>query len=172
MLFRYFVATTLSFCLWAGAGADPTTPEPVQVERLDAASLKQALTDGGYNPKVLNSEVGKEKFSIDITRSNLNIPIGVEVSPSKRFIWFTANLGNAPDPATAPASRFADLLKANTKIQPAFFYITSKGLLMMGVPLENRSLNAASIRYCIDKLSEETVNQSAVWKVEAGPKNP
>lgn len=152
---------------WALLGWGAPTGWAQESEGYDAASLKKALADGGYEPKPLTTEIGKEKFEILIKRPTFNIPIGVEVSPSKRFVWFTVNLGPAPDPDKAPAARFADLLKANAESQPAFFYVTAKGNLMMAVPMENRLSQAAMLRFCVDKLADETVKQSSRWNVAA-----
>lgn len=148
--------------LWAG----PAWAAEENEQRYDAATLKKALQDVGYEIKEVNAEVGKEKYEIQVKRPDFNVPMGVEISPSKRYIWLTANLGLAPDATKEPATRFEALLKANGKIQPCQFYITSKGNLMIAMPVENRGMQNSHLRFAIDKLADETSNQAGVWNIK------
>ena len=133
----------------------------------DHATLKKALEDLGFSVKMLVTDPGKEKYQIDIERDSLNLPIGVELSPSKSYIWITLNLGASPNAETAAASKFADLLKANTNIQPSQFYITKSGRLMIAIPIDNRYVTNATLRRCIDKVAGDVVTQKSTWQSAA-----
>ena len=150
--------------VWAGFSVIPGVAQ--DTGQFDAATLKKGLTDIGYEPKSLNSEPGKEKFEIVVRKTDFDVPVGVEISPSKRFVWFTAFLGTAPDASKEPASRFEALLKANGSIQPTSFYITSKGNLMIGIALENRAATNAVLRFAIDKLADDTVKNASLWNIK------
>lgn len=125
---------------------------------LDAASLQSTLTGLGYEPKVLNQEVGKEKFELAVMTEALKIPIAAEISSSTNYIWLTTNLGlNRTD------LNFEELLKSNSSIQPCQFYITKKGNLMMGVALDNRGVSPAVLRRNIDMISKNVGETKALW---------
>jgi hypothetical protein len=49
-------------------------------------------------------------------------------------------------------------------VQPSQFYITSKGKLMIGLPIDNRGVTNAALRRCIDKVAGDVVNQKSVWQ--------
>lgn len=128
---------------------------------LDAARLKDMLIQMGYTVKDIGTEVGKEKYQVDIKTSSFNVPLGYEISPSKNYIWLTANLGKPKDSTSTVNS---DMLKQNGKIQPCQFYITSKGILMMGLAVENRGLTPAIMRRHTDKITGDVSSTSALWK--------
>lgn len=128
-------------------------------DRLDAAGLKTMVAGLGYEVKDLNTEVGKEKYEFAVKKKSFNIPIGTELSNSKNYVWLTVFLG--PNSPTKPHE---DLLKANYSIQPSFFYITTKGNLMMAEAIDNRDITPAILRRVIDKLSDDVDANSALWQ--------
>ncbi len=129
----------------------------------DAASLKKSLEELGYEIKNIVTEPGKEKYAVTLEKGGLTLPIGVEISPSRGYLWLTLNLGAAPADS-APASRFAELLKANAQIQPSLFYITKSGRLMIGHPTENRAVTNAQLRRNIEKIADDVVIKKAIWE--------
>ncbi|MFN8305657.1 MAG: hypothetical protein U0T79_02690 [Ferruginibacter sp.] len=139
----------------------PSAGKAQDCEPLVPLKLKNMLIGLGYTVKDLNTEEGKEKFEVNIKTASFNVPIGYEISPSKNFVWLTANLGKAKDETSA--SHFA-LLKQNSKVQPCFFYITDKGNLMMGLAVENRGITPAILRRHTDKFSSDVSNTSAYWQ--------
>lgn len=129
-----------------------------EVDRLDAAELRKMVADLGHEVKDLNTEVGKEKFSITITTGGFNVPIGVEIAPSKNYIWLTANVGKAEE-----STKFEAMVKQNSKIQPTFFYVTDSGNVMVGLPMENHHVTPAWMKKCLEKISNDVANTSSVW---------
>ncbi len=128
---------------------------------INAARLKEMLVQMGYTVKDIATEVGKEKYQVDINTSSFNVPVGYELSPSKNYVWLTANLGKAKD---STSTINAAMLKQNGIIQPCQLYVTSKGILMMGLAVENRGLTPAIMRRHTDKLTGDVSSTSALWK--------
>lgn len=128
--------------------------------KADVAGLKKMVENMGYETKMLNSEVGKEKFEFKITKGGFDVPIGAEVSASGNYIWFTVFLGEAGNDTL----KHSNLLKENAKIQPNFFYITSKGSLMLGVATDNRGITPTVVKRITDKLSDDVGGTSKVWQ--------
>jgi hypothetical protein len=129
-------------------------------EKLDGASLKSMIDGMGYTIKILNAEAGKEKYEISFSKHELDIPVALEISPSKNYCWLTVFLGTAPK---APSDKFETLLKENFNCQPSFFYITTKGNLMMGIPMENRYISPANMKRNIEKLSDDVGKTKGIW---------
>lgn len=131
-----------------------------QSSQLDAKQLKEMLQQLGHEVKDLNTEVGKEKFEVKFTTSDLNIPMGFEISPSKSYVWLTVYLGEQP-PEGSPKN--VALLKQNGIVQPCFFYITSKGALMMALPLDNRGITNAYLKDRSERLAENVGKTKSDW---------
>jgi hypothetical protein len=127
----------------------------------DAAAAKRAVEDIGYETKELNKEPGKEKYEFKITRDGFDIPMGIEISPSKNYIWLTVFLGPAPK---SDSTKNADLLRKNSEVQPCQFYVTSKGNLMLAYPLDNRGMSNPVLRAKVDKLAADVVKTKDVWQ--------
>jgi len=139
--------------------AYPSEPQPA--EKLDAAGLK-TMTEGlGYTTKVLNSEAGKEKYEISLSEGGFNIPVSLEIAPSKRYIWLVANLGKAP---TSGSPKFEALLKNNAKTQPVFTWITESGNLHMGMAAENRFITPAELRFSVTKVAADVAKSASIWQ--------
>jgi hypothetical protein len=135
---------------------------PVLQEQLDGPKLKALIEGLGHEIKVLDSEIGKEKFEFKVTRDELDIYIAAEISPSKNYVWLTVFLGPAPKDSE-PAAKFREMLKANSRIQPTQFYITASDRLMLGFAMENRSLTAQVFKRTIDKLAGDVVSTEDLW---------
>ncbi|MFM9871916.1 MAG: hypothetical protein ACKVQS_00460 [Fimbriimonadaceae bacterium] len=125
---------------------------------LSAADLKSMIDGLGYESKDLSTEVGKEKYSLDVRTSSFNIPIGAEITPSKNYVWLTANLG-----AVSEKTNYEGILKANGVVQPTQFYVSNKGLLMVGLPVENHGVTPVWLKKGIEKLAKDVSDQSGVW---------
>ncbi len=130
---------------------------------IDALQLKEMLIQLGYPVKELNKEAGKEKYEVPHKTTDLNVPIGYEISPSTNFIWLTVFLGPAKTDAAGSEMALA-LMRQNAKIQPCFFYITDKGNLMMGLAVENRGLTNAVMRRHTDKLLADVGSTTSIWQ--------
>ena len=123
--------------------------------------LKELLTSLNYDPKP-SSDTGKvKKWIVTNTGSSLNVPTAYEISPSTNYIWLTVNLGNAP---TDSCEKNTALLRKNMDIQPCFFYITSKNLLMMALAVENRAVTSAVLKRCNDFIVKRVEETQDTWK--------
>ena len=65
-------------------------------DQIDRKQLRAMLVRLGFEVKDLVTDPGKEKYSAVITREDLDIPIGFEISGNGNYIWLTVNLGDAP----------------------------------------------------------------------------
>ncbi len=128
---------------------------------LTTSELRTTLVQLGYDVKDLNSTPGKEKYTVSISKSDLNIPIGVELSQNTKYIWLTANLSTAD--SMNPRKNYL-LLKQNGVIQPAQFYVTSKGLLMVGLPVENKGVTNAGLREKLESIASKVGDTKDIWQ--------
>jgi len=119
----------LSFLLFCfTSNAQGNAGSPTDCGPINQSKLKELLVQLGYTPKETVSTPGKEKYEIKITRDGLDVPMGLEVSPSTNYIWLTVFLGKAP----SDSSKYFQFIKQNSKIQPALFYVTDSGNLNDG----------------------------------------
>jgi hypothetical protein len=123
--------------------------------------LKEILIQMGYTVKDLVTTPGKEKYEINVSKTDLNVPVAYEISSSTNYIWLTTFLGKAP--VDVSLNNYA-LLKQNSKIQPALFYITDAGNLMMGLPVDNRGINNALIKRYTDFISSKVSETKSYWQ--------
>ncbi|MFN8219365.1 MAG: hypothetical protein U0S12_04445 [Fimbriimonadales bacterium] len=145
--------------LLAAASVGVVALHSLQAGPITAPDLKALIEGMGYTTKALNEEKGKEKYEFTIKTEKFNVPIAAEVTPSTNYIWFTAFLGADKDDAVMHTA----LLKQNFKVQPTVFYVTDKGNLMAGVPVDNRGVTAAVIKRVTDKLAEDVSKTAEIW---------
>lgn len=132
-------------------------PAPAQ---LDLAGLKSLLTNMGHELK----DLSETKFETTIAEDGFDVPLAFEVSPSGRYVWVTAFPGKVPE-AGLPAEQANALLRQNHSIQPAHFYITSNGSLMVAMAVENRALDAVIMRRVITKLAADVATTADAWSL-------
>lgn len=128
--------------------------------KIDRKTLRSFLVTAGYTVKDLNTTEGQEKFEIVAKKDGLDIPIAMEITPSTNYIWMTVKLGPAPGDADL---QHAKMLKQNGIIQPSQFYITSSGNLMVGLPMENKSITIASLIRSMDILAGRVTETKSIW---------
>ena len=133
----------------------------VQSEQVDRKQLREMLVQLGYEVTDIVKDAGKEKYSVNFEKADINIPIGYEISPSGSYIWLTANLGDAP---TSGSDKTLQLLKQNSKIQPTFFYITDSGRLMVALPVENRGVTNAILRLRSETIADNIGKTKDIWQ--------
>lgn len=146
----------LFFCL-----ALPAFSKAQDCSVLSRTQLREKLVEMGYEVIDLEKAEGKQKYQVNMSANGLNVPIGYEISPSNNFIWLTVNLGNPPEDGSATSKT---LLKQNAIIQPAFFYITEKGRLMMGLAVENRGITNAILKRHSDFISKRVGETKSYWQ--------
>lgn len=147
------MAISLALVGFMGQSAEPITRK----------QLREKLVELGYEVEDLVKDEGKEKYSVVFVKNDLNIPVGFEISPSGNYVWLTVNLGEGP---TTGNSKTLDLLKQNAKIQPTFFYITEKGLLMAALAVENRGITNAVLKTRAETISTNVGGSKAIWQAE------
>jgi hypothetical protein len=154
---RFFKCMIILFsvCL-AMPQANAQTCDP-----LDSKKLRIMLEQLGYTIKDLVTTPGSEKYEVKHKSATFDVPVGYEISPSKNFIWLTVFLG--PAKSDTSVTHLA-LLKQNAIIQPCFFYVSSKGNLMMGVAVENRGVTNAVLRRHIDKIIADVSSTATYWQ--------
>lgn len=136
------------------------TGQSPEGQRIEPSQLKTVFENLGYEVKFLNSEAGKEKIQITTTKDDLTIPVAAEVSASRNYVWLTVLLvSKIPE-----GEKATNLLKENAAIQPAHFYVTPSGRLMLGLAVENRSPAPPWIRASLDKLLRDVVQTRRLWE--------
>jgi len=150
-------------CSIAALGAVLMSALPISQDRLDAAGLK-AMTEGlGYELRPLSQEVGKEKWEFKVTQGDLDIPIGIELSASKNYVWLSVLVAPGVQATSLKPEAVWAILRQNGSIQPSQFYATNKDSLMVALAVENRGLTPAVLRRAIDKIAADVVSTQAVW---------
>lgn len=133
----------------------------VQSGTIDRKQLRDMLVQLGYDVTDLVKDPGKEKYTVKMSRYDLDIPIGFELSSNNNYIWLTVNLGAAP--AETAAKNYA-LLRQNAKVQPSQFYITEGKRLMLAMPIDNRGVTNATLRKATESVAEDVGSTKAIWQ--------
>ena len=155
--FKYVVCVFfLSCCIAFHSHAQDCGP-------INTTKLKELLTGMGFVVKNTNEAGKPDKFEIKNASGGLDIPTTYEISASTNYIWLTVFLGKASD---ENAETNTNLLKQNANIQPCLFYITAKGNLMMGLPVENRAVTATVLKRCNDFLAARVAETKDYWTVK------
>lgn len=152
---------SLIFGLPLAAGLLFAVAPSFQETKLDHAKLKTLVSGLGYEVK----DLSESKLEFTVKTEGLNIPLGAEISPSGRYIWLTAFLGPS-GPGTELDKVSGQLLRANGKVQPTFFYVTSKDNLMAAFATENRNVEASHLKLAIDKLSKDLDSTRDIWLIK------
>lgn len=145
------------FCIWLL----PVFGSAQNCDAMTRVQLKEKLVQMGFTVKVLTVKEGEEKYEVSHPGSGFNVPVAYEISSSTNFIWLTANLGKVD---TDSPGKSLEMIKENAIIQPCFFYINTKGNLMMGLAVENRGVTNVILRRHIDKIVADVSKTSAIWQ--------
>ena len=76
----------LNFAITGNAQDNAGTPTPSDCGPINQTKLKEILVQLGYTPKDIIATPGKEKYEIKLNRGGLDVPMGLEISPSKNYI--------------------------------------------------------------------------------------
>lgn len=154
---RFVAAVALASAIWIApaAAADP----------LNYDQLKEMVANMGYTPKDLPTTDGSAatKFEILIVTQNFNVPLGLEITKSGRFIWCTASLGESK----LTGEKALEILKRSPSFQPTAFWITSKGLLTVGMTVDNREVTPAHLKFVLEKVAADVGSTSDLWQAPA-----
>lgn len=111
--------------------------------------------------KDISTVEGKEKFEVTVKGTSFNVPVALEISPSRRFVWLTALLGSFTTKHSGEA-----LLRKNAEIQPSQFYVTKANNLQIALAAENRNVTSANLKFCMDKLVQDVSDSASVWNIK------
>lgn len=152
---KAFVRAAVAVCALAAlpltAAADPLTYE----------ALKTMVTGMGYTPK----EIGETtpKMEITVTTEAFNVPLGLEVTKSGRYVWATANLGQS----TLDGARALEMIKRGTEFQPTQFWITSSNNLTIGLAINNIDIAPDTLKFAVEKLAADVGKSASLWQAPA-----
>ncbi len=134
--------------------------DPLNFEKLQAM-----VTDMGHAPRLQTKADGTPStvFEITITTTGFNVPIGVEISPSGRYIWCKASLGQSQ----LTGDDALTVLRKLTSIQPTTFWITSSDILMIGIAIDNRDVTAEDMKRIFEKLAADVGSTADIWQKPA-----
>lgn len=158
---RVFIILAAAACL----GASSLAFVPAQSEKLDAPGLKRMVEGLGYEVKALEETEGKEMYEFKATGGEFDVFMATEISPSKNYIWLTVYFGEMSK-REKKTDIFKKLLAENGNIQPCQFYTTKSGALKMAMPIDNRGLQSADFKRCIDSIKRNVENTVELWQEE------
>lgn len=133
-------------------------PLTAAADPLSYDQLKTLVTNMGYTPKEVG--VSTPKMEILVVTPSFNVPIGLEVTASQRYVWLTANLGPSkltPDQALA-------LLKRSSEWQPTQFWVTSSNNLTIGLAINNTDVKPDVMKFQLEKLAGDVGKSSDIWQ--------
>lgn len=152
----------LNFSYSGNAQGNAGTPSPGSAEcgPINQTRLKEILIQLGHTVKDIVTTPGKEKYEITVNKGGLDVPMGLEISPSTNYIWLTVFLGKAP----SDSLKYFKFIKQNSKIQPALFYVTDSGSLMMGLPVDNRGINNMLLKRYTEFIAAKVADTKDAWQ--------
>lgn len=134
-------------------------PSAALAGALTYSQLQNMATNMGYAPNQISEGADSPKFEIQTKSGTFNVPLGLEISPSGRFVWISANLGQI----TLNGDQAISILKRGTSVQPTQFWYTDKGNLMIGMAIDNRDVTTAYLRFVIDKVGADVAATADIW---------
>ena len=139
------------------------TALPAFAEPLNYAGLRAMVEGMGYETKTLTDSGEQSLFEVTLSAGGFDIPVAFEVSKSTRYVWVRANLGKQP----LTGEDGLALLRKTSEIQPAFFWVTSSGLLYLGMAVDNREITPAHMRFVMEKVVNDVANTAEAWSKPA-----
>ena len=135
-------------------------PMTAAADPLTYAELKAMVEGMGHVTKDISTTPGEEKFELIVATDQFDVPLGFDVSKSKRFIWCTAFLGKS----TLDGEGALALLKRLGGVQPTSFWMTENDDLKVGLAIDNRDVTPAHLKYVIEKVAKDVVSMVDVWQ--------
>lgn len=132
-----------------------------EAQQIDAGRLKSMTEELGYSPKVISEPGEALKFEVSLKSGGYTTPLLVEVSPSGRFIWASANLGDEE----VDGDLAFELLALNAEVQPASFWITESGFLKLGMAIDNRAVTPEYLKFVLEKIADDVADTADYWEV-------
>lgn len=140
------------------AGTLMAFPLSAAADPLNHEQLTSMIKNMGYEAK----EIGKTtpKLEITLTTPQFNVPAGIEITPSGRFIWITANLGESK----LDGDKALQLLKRSKEWQPTQYWITDSNTLTVGLALNNIEIKPENMKFALEKLGADVAKSADLWQ--------
>lgn len=145
--------------LIVGLAAGPCMAANAQ--QIDANRLKSMAEELGYSPKILSEPGEAMKFEVSLASGGYTTPLLLELSPSGRFIWASANLGDEE----VDGDLAYELLTLNAEVQPSSFWITESGHLKLGMAIDNRAVTPDYLKFVFEKIAGDVADTADYWEV-------
>ncbi len=143
------------------AGLLSMVPAAAWADPLNLAGVKSLVEGMGYESSEIKNDDGLvTKLEITLQSGDLTVPIGLEVSPSTRYVWCTIFFGPA---GHIDGTKALEILKRQGGVQPSHFWITAQNELKLGIAVDNREITPVSFRYVLEKLAADTANTIDLW---------
>ena len=163
------LAAAIGLVSFSTAQQPTPTPTPVQAKDtgvLTEESLKEMLTNLGFEPNGLKGTDGRTLFYIKVTRANTTYTPYVCISPSKTKIWAQTSLGDLT--AEDPAARSLKFLELNLSTGPSHFvYIPKDKTVYMFSPMDNRGVTPKILKDHIDGMVDNCEKTKEHWQAAA-----
>jgi hypothetical protein len=144
----------------AAGGGQPSFRQDAAGEALTNDSLKQALTNMGFEPKALS-----KGFLIVSKQDTWTLSVQVVLSGDSHKIGLNANLGAVEDPSKVSAEDWMNLLVSNGDIDPSSFYFSKdQKKLYLHRSFDNRAITPAILKREIDNFCGNIRQTAQLWK--------
>lgn len=152
----------------SGAGRPPAASTPANDQSITSTQLKTMFGSMGFEPE----EIGKGVFEIKTVSGNMTVYVVANLSQSGNKVWLSVNLGELSSEDQSDAPKLLALLRKNTELQPAHFFVSGKSNLRIGLPVENKSLTAPVLRKSVESLTESVFATRELWLAKPVSKKP
>ena len=134
---------------------------------LDGHALGAMLTSLGYE----TGTTGPGQFAIEMKQGTYKFRPTVALSSSGNKIWITVAIRAMTASDSANSELLLKLLKANSAIGPAQFYVDNVApegkpmdwRLSYGYPVDNRGIDSTVLRGALDAFATSLDEQSVIW---------
>lgn len=154
---RTIRAAAAGFALVLSAAALPSAA--LAAPPLTYVQLMNMATNMGYTPVTITKGTENPKFEIKTKSGTFDVPLGLEITPSGRFVWVSVNLGQK----TLTGDQAMAILRRGATVQPTQFWYTSNGNLMLGMAIDNRDVTPAYLRFVLDKVGADVSSTADIW---------
>ncbi len=136
-------------------------------DALTPAALGKMLGDLGYETGTLSPG----QFAIEMKQGTYTFHPTVSMSSSGNKIWITVSIRVLTAADSANSELLLKLLKANSAIGPAQFYVDNVAAegkpadwrLSYGYPIDNRGVTSTVLRGALDAFATSLEEQAPVW---------
>jgi hypothetical protein len=166
---RFSSAGLLAIILWAStaavavvhaSGGKPDETVQASADELTNDTLKQSLSNMGFEPKALS-----KGFLIQSKQDSWTLNVQVVLSGDNRKIGLNANLGKVEDPSKVSAEEWMNLLVSNGDIDPsAFYFDKDQKKLYLHRSFDNRAASPAVLRREIENFCGNIRKTEPLWK--------